>query len=169
MKSKIFFLIVILSLPFLSLRASVAADPAAMPSTCQAPVWIKPVAVPTSAIPLKPSQVNFQCLLIDTQKNWEDKTIFQHRAIKAVTNRGVEAISQVHIDFDPSFTQVKMHAIRIFRNGAWHDRLANARFQMLQREVELESNLYCGELTLVYFLSDIRKGDILEYSYSLVG
>src|SRR5271170_461280 len=104
MKSKIFLLTVLIFLPFLSLplTASVAADPAAMPSTCQTPDWIKPIAVPTYSIALKSSQVNFQCLLIDTQKNWEDITTYHHRAIKAVTNRGVEAISRLQIDFDPS-------------------------------------------------------------------
>ena len=140
MKNKIVFLAVLIFLPLLSLplMASVAADPAALPSTCTIPAWIKTLAVPTAPIAPKPSQVNFQCLLMDTQRNWEDKTLYHHRAIKAVTNRGVETISKLQIDFDPSFSKICMHAIRIFRNGQWYDRLEQARFQLIQREVGLK-------------------------------
>lgn len=170
MKTKIVF-VAALFLPFFSLHvtASVAANPEALPSTHPIPDWIEPLSVSTEPIVLKPSQVNFQCLLIDTQRNWEAKTIYQHTAIKAITNRGVEVISKIQINFDPSFSKIHMHAIRIFRDGQWHDRLEQSRFQLLQREVGLEANLYYGELTVVYFLNDIRKGDILEYSYSVVG
>ncbi len=166
-QNKTFLLTFFILLNFLPIGLNrAAADP--KPSKCDAPAWIMPIAVPTEAISLKPSQVNLQCLLIDTQKNWEEKNTYHHVAIKAITNRGVENISQLKINFDPAFTSVNMHAIRIYRQGAWYDRLENARYQLIQREVELESNLYCGELTHVYFLKDIRKGDIIEYSYSLI-
>ncbi len=120
-------------------------------------------------MPVKPSQVNLQYLLIDTQKNWEEKTLYRHFAIKALTQSGIEKVSQLKIDFDPSYSQVVVHAIRVFREGKWLDRLENTRYNLIQREAELEENLYNGDLTLVYFLDDIREGDIIEYSYSLRG
>lgn len=134
-----------------------------------APLWVKPYDFPLGTVPIKPSQVNLQYLLIDTQRNWEEKTLYRHFAVKALTQSGIERISQLKVDFDPSYTQVVMHSIRVFREGKWLDRLENARYNLIQRETDLEQNLYNGDLTLVYFLEDIREGDIIEYSYSLKG
>ncbi|MEX0961676.1 MAG: DUF3857 domain-containing protein [Simkaniaceae bacterium] len=150
-----------------SLNAS--AEQIAQHSKGAPPSWIKSNDFPVDAIPTKPSQVNLQYLLIDTQRNVEEKTLYCHFAIKALTQSGTEIISQIKIDFDPSFTQIVMHDIHIFRAGKWHDRLENARHNLIQRETELEQNLYNGDLTLVYFLDDIREGDLIEYAYSFVG
>jgi len=133
------------------------------------PTWVKPYDFPLGAVPVKPSQVNLQYLLIDTQRNWEEKILYRHFAVKTLTQSGIEKISQLKIDFDPSYAQVVMHSIRVFREGEWLDRLGNARANLIQRETDLEQNLYNGDLTLVYFLEDVREGDIIEYSYSLKG
>lgn len=133
------------------------------------PSWVKFYDFPLEAVSVKPSQVNVQHLLIDTQRNWDEKTLYLHFAVKTLTQNGVEAISQLHIDFDPFHTQVIVHAIRVFREGKWFDRLENSRSNIIQREKELEQNLYHGNLTLIYFLDDIREDDIIEYSYSLAG
>lgn len=133
------------------------------------PSWVKRYDFPLEAVSLKPSQVNLQYLLIDTQRNWEEKTLYNHFAVKTLTQSGIEKISRLEIDFDPFYIQVIVHAIRVFREGEWFDRLENARYNLIQRETDLEQNLYNGDLTLVYFLEDIREGDIVEYSYSLKG
>jgi hypothetical protein len=133
------------------------------------PLWVRSYDFPLEAVSAKPSQVNLQYLLIDTQRNWEEKALYRHFAVKMLTQIGVEKISQLKIDFDPSYTHVVVHAIRVFRGGEWLDRLESARYNVIQRETDLEQNIYNGELTLVYFLEDIRKGDIIEYSYSLKG
>lgn len=138
-------------------------------STGAAPSWVKSYDFSLGEIEVKPSQVNLQYLLIDTQRNWEEQILYCHYVVKTLTKRGVEHISQLAIDFDPSYTQLVMHSIRIFREGKWLDRLEKTRCNLIQRETDLERNLYNGDLTLVYFLEDIREGDIVEYSYSLKG
>ena len=59
--------------------------------------------------------------------------------------------------------------IRVFRDGKWSDRLHSARYSLLQRESELEDDLYHGMFTLVYFLHDIRVDDIVECAYTVEG
>ncbi len=159
--------ILLLLFSFVFLNAS--ANPVEPCSQGAAPSWVQANDFPLNNIPPKPSQINSQYLLIDTQRNVEEKTRYCHFAIKTLTQSGIESVSQISIDFDPSSTQVVMHDIRVFREGAWHDRLESARHNLIQRETELEQNLYNGDLTLVYFLNDIREGDIVEYAYSLVG
>lgn len=162
-----FVLFVLSFLPLLLMGSGI--DQALQHSKGAIPSWVKPYDFPLEVVPVQPSQVNLQYLLIDTQRNWEEKTIYRHFAIKMLTQSGIEKISQLQIDFDPSYTQVVVHTIHVFRNGEWHDRLENTRYHLIQRETDLEKNLYNGDLTLVYFLQDIREGDIVEYSYSVKG
>jgi len=158
---------IFLALPSLFLWAS--ADGTIEHSQRPAPLWVKSHDLPNEISPTKSSQVNLQYLLIDTQRNLKEKTFYRHFAIKSLTQSGTESISQIKVDFDPSYTQVVMHDIRLLRDGQWHDRLKNARHNLIQRETDLEQNLYKGDLTLVYFLDDIREGDVIDYAYSLVG
>jgi len=141
------------------------------PSCSEGPVpaWVLPCDVPVEPVALKPSHVNLQYLLTDAQSNWTEKTRYYHYAAKALNQAGVSALGQFDIDFSPSFETVIIHAIRIYRGGVWLDRLHSARKSLLQRESELESDVYNGDLTLVYFLPDVREGDIVEYAFSMVG
>lgn len=157
---------VLLFLPFL-LPAKEKNDDLSI--RCPVPDWVVPKSVPLDPLPQKPSQVNVQTLLIDSQRHLEEQTFYYHYAIKVLTQSGIESLSQIAIDFDPSYTRCLMHDIRVFRNGVWHDRFSTARQKLIQRETELDYHLYNGELTCVYFLDDIREGDIIEYAYSLVG
>ncbi|MBS0604443.1 MAG: DUF3857 and transglutaminase domain-containing protein [Verrucomicrobia bacterium] len=133
------------------------------------PAWVKQCDFPLEPVPLKPSQVNLQYLLTDTQCNWIEKSHYYHFAIKALTQVGVGHLGQLDIDFSPSYEKVVVHTIRVFRDGVWSDRLQSARYSVLQRESELDSDLYKGVLTLVYFLSDVTEGDIVEFAYSIEG
>lgn len=132
------------------------------------PMWVKEQLVPIDP-PLLPSHRNHQRLLRDIQHNWEEKTIFCHHATKALNKTGLEKIGRIHIDFNPSYEKIVFHSLRILRNGQAQDRLETSRYNILQQEDELKDNVFNGRLTLVYFLDDVRIGDSLEYSFSIVG
>lgn len=133
------------------------------------PAWVKECSFSLEPLPLKPSQSNVQYLLTDIQRNFIEKSIYCHNVIKAISQIGVSNIAQIEIDYSPSYEKVVMHQIRVYRDGAWSDRLQSAEHSVLQRESDLERDLYDGRYTLVYFLEDICVGDILEYSFSLEG
>ncbi len=130
--------------------------------------WVKPCSFNADA-PVKPSQIHSQHLLVDTQRNWEEKSNYIHRVIKLLDQTAVESFTNLQIEFDPSYQQLVVHQLQVLRNGACLDRLKTARSKLLQREEDLENNLYEGDVTLVYFLDDIRIGDIIEYAYTSVG
>ena len=73
-------------------------------STGQPPPWVQPVDYDLSPATVKPSQVNVQYLLIDTQRNWEEKTVFKQTAIKPLTQACVEEVSHLKLVFNPAFT-----------------------------------------------------------------
>ncbi len=162
-------LLCILCLPVLFLTAS-TSDQNTQHSKGPVPSWVKTYDFPLEPVSLKPSQMHCQLLLTDRQVYWDKgQTVYHHFVAKVLTQKGVESGSQLKINFNPSYIHVVVHTIRIFREGQWFDRLENARHNVIQGEKEQEENIGNGELTLVYFLDDIREGDIIEYSHSEVG
>ncbi len=155
----------------LLLAAAGINDPTAMVAATvgQPPAWVEYFEYELAPASVKPSHVNIQCLLVDTQRNWEEKTLYCREAVKPLTQAGVEDVSHLELLYDPAFYHVCVHSIRVYRNGMWHDRLSTARQHVLQREDDLEMQVYSGFLTLVYFISDIRIGDVIEYQYSYIG
>ncbi len=158
-------LIFLLCLPILFLQCNEESKY----STAPPADWVKFCDFSLESIPIKPRQEHYQILLVDIQRNWEEKATYIHSAIKVVDQIGIDGVSQVRLDFDPSYQHLVVHRIRIYRDGQWFDRIETSRRDLLQREEELDSGLFDGRLTLVYFLNDIRVGDILEYSYTLIG
>ncbi|MGH2612967.1 MAG: DUF3857 domain-containing protein, partial [Rhabdochlamydiaceae bacterium] len=133
------------------------------------PAWVTDTSFSLEPPSAHPSQVNEQNLLIDTQYHLEEKTCFTHRVSKALTQRGVDSLSQLRFYFDPSYEQLIIHKIQVYRDGEWSDRMQTSTSKILQREQQLESGLYNGDLCLVYFLDDIRVGDIVEDACSFKG
>lgn len=165
LKSAIFFLCSFAS----SLISPLGADNISNFEKGPTPEWVEECEVQLEPILLKPSQVNTQQLLIDTQRNIEEKTLYWHFANKPLTQNGVGIVAQFNIDFNPYYQKLIVHKIRIYRDGKWYDRLDSTRLELLKREENLENSLIGGDLTLAHFLEDIREGDIVEYACSFVG
>ncbi len=108
-------------------------------------------------------------LLSDRQKNCEEHTTYYHNAYKLRTPQLVEDYSSLRVTYDPAFEKVVFHEIKVLRAGEWSDRLENSRSQVVQRETALDSNIYDGRQTILFFLDDIRQNDVLEYSFAVVG
>lgn len=131
-----------------------------------APEWVIPLEIPQEPIPAKPSQVNFQILLIDQQFHTEKNTSYMHKAFKILTQTGAEQNTQLRFDYHPLNQTFHMHSLRIFRDGSWFDRMDTTKHKLIQQEDDLSTNIYRGTLSSIYFLNDIRPGDIVEYSCS---
>jgi len=110
-------------------------------------------------------------LLVDTQEKpkAEANETFRRFVEKVVTHKGISAVSQISINFNPSYQDLVVHRINIHRSGRTIDKLQYANISILQREKELEAQLYDGTKTFNVILDDIQVNDILEYSYTLRG
>lgn len=110
-------------------------------------------------------------LLVDTQENpkaWNRES-YRRYAEMVVNQKGVSTVSQISIDFDPSYQELIVHSIKLHRNEKVIDKLRLADISILQREKNLEAQLYDGRKTFNVILDDIQVNDIIEYSYSLRG
>ncbi|WP_230474890.1 DUF3857 domain-containing protein [Dyella monticola] len=108
---------------------------------------------------------------MDTQVLARDQQHVTYRrlVINAVNASGVNSVANIQIRFDPSYQSLVLHSIDIVRNGHIIPKLATARIQVLQREAELEAQIYDGTKTVNVFLDDVREGDTVDYSYSTSG
>lgn len=96
-------------------------------------------------------------------------TRYYKKIIKILSDAGVQNSSEISIDFDPGYEHLIFHVIRIIRDGHSIDKLQLSKFKVIQQEKDLQKHLYDGGLTALLVLEDVRKGDVIESSYSIQG
>ena len=95
--------------------------------------------------------------------------MYYRKAIRILSDAGVQNSSEVNVGFDPAYESITFHSIRILRGQQVLNKLDRSKFKVLQQEEELDKYLYNGSLSAVLFLEDVRKGDVIEYSYTRKG
>lgn len=137
------------------------------------PDWVRPAAAFAPSPPGRKGAFDgSRTLLRDFQYNAIDRSqVSRYVAIEyELLSRGsVEDNSTITIDFDPSYEELIVHGISINRDGMIIDKIKSARKEVLQTEQDLFNLIYDGTLTFTAILSDIRKGDIVRYEYSVLG
>lgn len=133
------------------------------------PGWVKTVLPITGIDGNSGNEVAY--LLVDHQWKISDKKKqhFQHFTDKALNISGTEQISHFSIEFDPIYEFVTLHTIKVERDGRIIDKIDSSRINILQREEELESQIYDGTKSLNVLIDDVRVGDIVSYSYTISG
>jgi transglutaminase-like putative cysteine protease len=111
----------------------------------------------------------FVNLVLEKQISLQQQSTFTKTAIKILSESGVQNSSEVKVNFDPSYSRLIFHTIKIIRGNETINKLQPAKIKVIQQEDELNRYLYNGSLSAVLFLEDVRKGDIIEYSYTIAG
>ena len=94
---------------------------------------------------------------------------YYKKTIKILSEAGVQNSSEISVNFDPAYQKLIFHSIRIIRDGESLNKLRLSNFKIIQQEKELDMHLYDGSLTALLVLDDVRKGDIIESSYTIKG
>jgi transglutaminase-like putative cysteine protease len=134
-------------------------------------ITIQTVSRP-KVIPLGSIQGGRYYLLTDTQikvPKTESPIYYWRYADMIVNQEGLEKSSQINIKFDPEYETLTLNTLDIIRDGKRINKLDEANISLLQRETELENLIYNGRLTANIILADVRVGDIIDYSYTIVG
>jgi transglutaminase-like putative cysteine protease len=108
-------------------------------------------------------------VVYEKQISLETQSVYIKRALKLLSEAGVQNNSEISINYDPAYQQLVFHKINLIRNGRVIDKLQLSKIKTVQQEQDLNSFIYDGSLTAVLFLEDVQKGDALEYSYTLKG
>jgi tetratricopeptide (TPR) repeat protein len=129
------------------------------------PAWVEMVDLP-EADPSLPLQIR----LADTQYRVDSSAqTFFRRATAVNAASALSGAGQLEIRFFPQYQKVALHAVRIHRAGSILDRRADASIRFLQRERDLESGIYSGEVTASILVNDLRVADTLELAYTVTG
>ncbi len=108
-------------------------------------------------------------VLVSEQYNYLLKHSYFHYATKVVSEAGLDVVSQLEVNFDPTYEKAFFHFIKIHRNGEVLDKTNSSSYKTLNEETERYKGILSGKKTYYRNLDDLRKGDIVEYAYSIVG
>ncbi|MGQ7846750.1 DUF3857 domain-containing protein [Granulosicoccus sp. 3-233] len=142
-------------------------------SIAAVPDWVKPLPAfdPALERTAEPFQ-GYRARLRDFQFNGLQAG--QSRWFTAVeyelTNRhGVENHSNIELSFDPGYETLLLHELWVLRGDTLIDKLPTARLDLLRTESDRDELIYNGTRTLAIVLDDVRRGDLIRYSYSVEG
>ncbi|WP_197427073.1 DUF3857 domain-containing protein [Noviluteimonas gilva] len=135
-----------------------------------APTWVKDAPLPDAG-DAQPTREGTRYLLLDDQIDVRgpERVTYRRVATRLDNARALSDGGQLEIWYQPEYQRVEIHAIHVRRGGQVTDRRESARIEVLRREEDLDSAMYDGEHTLSITLPDLRVGDIVDYSYSVVG
>jgi transglutaminase-like putative cysteine protease len=108
-------------------------------------------------------------LVYEKQVSLEQQSIYYKIAIKIISEAGVQNKSEISISFDPSYEKLIFHSIKIIRGKESINKLQLGKIKIIQKETELDKHIYNEALSAVLLLEDVRKEDIIEYSYTRKG
>lgn len=133
------------------------------------PAWIKKILPKEKRPADKDISEGYFLSFYENQNHVEREEDYCHVIREIVSDAGVQNGSQITVTYDPGFQQLIFHKVVIWRNGIPSDRLKASSFKLLQSEKELSRFIYSGTYDALMVLDDVRKGDRIEFAYTLKG
>jgi hypothetical protein len=136
----------------------------------EVPGWVKPVDIPANSTISKDDIIGgYYFTLIDAQSNLEKEAVFNHQVINVISYSGITNASQLSVTYDTSYQQLIIHHLFIWRKGEKIDRTKDLSIEILNKEDNLQNGIYTGQITAYDILNDIRKDDLIDFTYTVVG
>lgn len=131
------------------------------------PDWVSPVPAGGARVDAAAAQVEN----IDVQTRVTDNETWRYTRLVTRVNApaGLPMVSQIQVEYEPSYQSLILHRLEIVRNGRSLDRLGTTDLKLLQREQQLEQSMYNGLITLSGVIQDVRVGDRILFEYSVRG
>jgi transglutaminase-like putative cysteine protease len=161
--SLIFILLIIIGLR----QYAVAAAPWVHLSA--KPKWLNTYKPYDKQIPERDVENGYFYQLLEEQVNIETKADYAHVIRKIVSATGIQNGSEISVSFDPTYERLDFHEIIVWRDNKPQNRLSANAFKIIADEKDLSKFIYQGTYSAYCILSDIRKGDRIEYSYTITG
>ncbi|PCJ01091.1 MAG: hypothetical protein COB15_01260 [Flavobacteriales bacterium] len=134
------------------------------------PNWVK-----TNEIPKEPSISKYDVMsgyyltLADYQVLLEENAFFYREVSNVISYSGITNASQLAITYDTSYQHLNIHHLYIWRKGKKIDRTKDLSMEIMNNEYNLHQGIYTGKITAYDNLDDIRKDDLIDLAYTLVG
>lgn len=107
--------------------------------------------------------------LFDNQVDIQSQTNYTH-IIRVIDNEsGVQNASEASVSFAPQYQRVIFHKVSVLRNGKEISSVALNQIKVVQEETEAANFQYNGMKRAYVVLKDVRKGDRIDFAYSVIG
>ena len=128
--------------------------------------WVAPAPAPTNAAAPEGAAIrivytDFQIRM--TASGDENYTAYR---MKILTPEGLAAANVV-AGWNPSTDDIVIHRLRLIRGDKVIDVLSDNKFDVIQRENNLENNMLDGQLTAALQIPGVEVGDELEFAATL--
>ena len=149
-------------------RPSSAAPLAGAYTSGPVPPWV--LAPPVDRTTKYDGDATTIDLVIDDQLRLT-KTVERYirRSRQIATIAGVEHGGEIEVEIDPSYERFVLHGIHIVRGDRRIDAAKTADVRVLDAEDSRDKRLYNGARSIVFLLSDVRVGDVVEWEGSVIG
>jgi hypothetical protein len=133
------------------------------------PVWLNQYKAYDKKVASRDIANGYFYQVFEEQLHVEKQADYTHIIKEIVSEAGIQNGSSINIGFDPSFERLDVHEIIVWRNNVAVNRLSASSFKVIADEKELSRFIYQGSYSAYCILDDIRKGDKIEYSYTITG
>src|SRR5690242_420027 len=139
-------------------------------ATGATPGWVKKIRYEPDKKPdSKDISSGYYLALYEEQHNMLQKTVYRHIIRCIISTAGVQNAAEISVTYDPAYEKPVFHKIVIWRDGKAINKLDASAFKVLQNETSLSDFIYSGTYTAYLILDDVRKGDRIEFAYSVTG
>lgn len=134
------------------------------------PDWVKMIDIPEeSAISRYDITTGFYLKLVNSQVNLQENASFNQEIRNVISISGITNASQLLVTYDSSYQHLQIHHLYIWRKGQKIDRTKDLSFEVMNNEYALHQGIYTGNISVYDNLEDIRKDDLIDFAYTLVG
>jgi hypothetical protein len=133
------------------------------------PTWLSTCKVYNQKPSSRTIERGFFYALVEQQVHVEKQADYHHVIKEIVSETGIQNASQISVGFDPAFERLDFHDITIWRDNKPISRLKTSAFKVIADEQDLSNFIYQGSFSALCILDDIRKGDRIEYAYTITG
>lgn len=147
-----------------------ATTPAEYHFSTEVPAWIIPGTAPASVnASERDLSDGVMHLLVDRQANFVTNEFFYHFVTRITAAVGLQNNTGMRIEFSPEYERVVIHRVGITRGVEYIDRASPDRLKVVAMDREDDRFIYSGMKCIDLHIEDARVGDVIEYSYTLMG
>ncbi|QKJ30169.1 DUF3857 domain-containing protein [Mucilaginibacter mali] len=133
------------------------------------PLWISALKPYDQRPPARSIENGYFLMLFERQMDVDRAADYHHFIREIVSEAGIQNGSQISVSFDPAYERLDFHEIVVWRDNKPQNRLNPADFKVMADEQDFSKFIYQGSYSANYIIPDIRKGDRIEYSYTITG
>jgi len=149
--------------------SALMAQPAPKISKSDLPTWLKPISQKPHKVNLDDISLGYYYELMEKQVHLGLQADYNNTITVVSEESGAENAGHINVVFDPSYQKLIVHRLQVERDGEIQNRLDLSKFKVVATESDLKRFIYNGTYSAFTLLEDIRKGDKITFSYSIIG